>query len=997
MEWTLICLAHLFKILKPYLKKDFSAVFNSLLPLLDSDSADYVTNFAVECFAFVARDITDKEIFLTAIVTKLSAKINEEKISGDDLIRGCSQLLFEVIRGVNGQFHSCAEAYLHVYFELLPKVKPKHAELLFEVLSGMVTVMLQNIAPFNMQTYWLACYHALAQFRNVTNFSNFAFKKMLLLIGQTLETRDGKFLTNPNQFVTELIKVLDTCESYDDCLRSASDLVTVLLLSQNVILTQLDASRITKKVLTIPSTEIFEAFVWNCVKYSQFEILILPEFLRYIDSNHFGLSSLELMAKIILYKSPICGDGILLDSKRSYPIRLRSEKCLQKITTILMKAVKSETLFTDPREFLLALIIFPHIIGADVANVLDKINEQIEVCLNALKPHDAETNQIDSDYLAIQMENKRIIFILSILTETQIQLRQLQHCNSKPIKTINLRDKIQKLMQFSSCDNFRYIHTLRLLDLIITFEAKQPKETKSPDFNIDLFKMIHDGLSNNLVSRYHVVRRITAHLFHQFSTELKTTDTNLAIYGIFFDIESIETNIQTYREQLLLFQRIEPNPTFLSSLSKIHDPIKFDPLKYLLGFLHINFNLMWKPITEIITAYFSELNIEIFWPLYKARIDESTAVQRNKQMDDVHDDVDFIDGESCLSDEYLTVWRNTERSIDLVNYRILLWRIIPALGMLREIKNREIVTTFLDFIEHEYKRTIDRDTLTLQSQRERRSKKSTKGKFEAAIEELADDDDDDDNELEQIVDDQTVPAGTQRTLTSMLQVFVNQNNPKQLHREPELWSLYMDLLSHRNTDVQKLALDCIAAYKHKYLQPYLEHVKDLVDDTKFKGAIVHFKIDKESGLVQPEHRPQLMPIVMRILYSKMLLRVGGQKTANQTRKSLIMRFLGGCHEDEILIMLHMAFWMFESEFKDDARDMGLSVSITYIYMFIEVCKQFSFVFYLGNQGFSCSLLVIMTTKVPPSCGEELLFDWITTREENKLYLSSNIHLSIFCL
>lgn len=777
LEWTLICLAHLFKILKPYLKKDFSAVFNLLLPLLDNDNSENITNFAVECFAFIARDITDKEKFLLVLLSQLN--VNREQTCSENIVRGCSQLLFEVIRGVNGQFHSCAESYLRVYFELLSKLKAHQSKVLFEILSGMIMILVQHIAPANVQIFWNACYHALAQYKSVTNSKGAAFKYMLLLMGQALEIRDGKFLTNPNQFVTEVIKVIDSCENNEDCLRCTSDLVTVLLLSHNVILTQLDASRITKKVLVIPSTEIFESFVWNCVKYSQFEVLILPEFLRYLDSNHFGLSSLELMAKIILYKSPLSGDGISIDTRKIYPIRLRSEKCLQKIKSILSKVGKNQEYFNDPREFLLALVVYPHIVGADATKVLAIVNDQIDVCLNALKPHDGEILN-ESDNILIQTQNKRVLYILSILLETQIHLRESL---AKPTKSSEyLKIIVEKLIQFATCENYRYIQALRSLDLIVSYEATRPKDQRSSEFNIDLFKSIHEKLSNNLLSRYHYVRRITTHLLHQFSDELRSKDQEIAIYGIFFDIESIESNIHTYREQLLLFQRIEPNAKLLSSLAKVNESLKFDPLKYLLGFLHINFNLLWKPITELISAYFSDLDIETFWTLFKTQIDDTTTLLRNKQTDDVHDDVDFIDVNSCLGEIYLNIWRNSERSIDLVNYRILMWRIIPQLGMLREIKNREIVTIFLDFIEHEYKRTIDRDTYTLQAQRKRKLKKATKakGSNDTENEDVIDndhDENDEDND-EQIIDDQKLPAGTQRTLTNMLQVFINQNNPK---------------------------------------------------------------------------------------------------------------------------------------------------------------------------------------------------------------------------
>lgn len=928
-EWTLICLAHLFKILKPYLKKDFPAVFNLLIPLVDGENEEYVTNFAVECFAFVARDISDKPKLLMAILTKLTNKIRDENLeSSDYLARGCGQLLFEVVRGVNGQFHSCANEYLHVYFELLSKVKPQQSELLYGILSSMIMVMVQHIAPVNMRTFWDACLDTLAKFRNDPN-EIVAIKNLLLLIGQTVETRDGKFLLNASKFVGELLKTVDACESLDDCLRCTSDLVTVLLLSKNIVLTQLDASRIIKRILTIPSTEVFEAFVWHCGDYSQFEILILPEFLRYVESKCFDLNALELLAKIILHKAPLNGDGISID-KKTYPIRLRSEKSMHKIQTILTSVKKNEQFFTNPREFLLALIVYPHIIGADTTKVLKKINEIIEFCLNTLKIHDGD-GQTESHELQVCNQNKRIIFILSILIETQIQLRQLQSDSDEkavPVKGISLKNLSEKLLPFSVCENYRYIHALRVLDLVISYESDQPKKLRNPEFNIELFKTIHTALSTNLASRYHIVRRTTAHLLHQFSSEFQADGAESSIYKVFFDVESIEVTIHSYRQQLLLLQQIEPSAKFLSALTKLHAPMKFDPLKYLLGFLHVHFKLLWKPITELISAYFGELEIEEFWSLYKAKIDETTQLQRANQSDEIFDDAEFIDAGTSLGVEYTKIWQNNERPVDLVNYRILLWRIVPSLGMLREIKNREIVTIFLDFIEHEYKRTIDRDTLTLQAQRKRKSKKMFRGRRSHGAEEsvIADQEDEEEEADEQVVDSQNVPTGTQRTLINMMQVFVNQNNPKQLHREPELWSLYMELLSHRNNDVQKLALDCVAAYKHKYLQPYIDNLRDLIDDAKYKDALVHFKIDKENGLVQAEHRPQLMPIVMRILFSKMLTRVGGQKSSNQTRKSLVMRFLGGCHEDEVLIMLHMSFWMFESEFMDDAREMCLNVS-----------------------------------------------------------------------
>lgn len=917
LEWTLVCLAYLFKILKPFLKKDVSVVFDALIPLLNYRNPEHVTNFAAECFSFVARDIKDKEKFLSIILSKLAVQIDDELKQSAILTRGCGQLLFEIVHGVNDQFHSCAELYLRVYFDAFSKIKATQLDLLYDVLSETVTSLMKQISPMHMHTFWNACYQSLELFiQNKTETKNQAINQLLLLMGMALETRDGKFLTNPSGFVTVLLKVIEAPHINEKNLQCISEVVAVLLLSKNLNLTQLDASRISKRVLTLPYPNIFESFVLNCVNYVHFEMLLLPEFLRYLDSEHFSVNALELLAKIISIKAPLVCDGFTLPEKKTYPFRMHSEKCLRKIQKKITSAPENELFLEEPREVLLSTIVYPHIKGVEPTDVMNKINKLTGVCLDALKSNNPE---VELENSVNRIKNQQIIFTLSILVESQIQLIRNADGKRSHIKNeISLRKLVEKLLAFCRCENYRYIHALRLLDLIITFEKNQTKGETSAEFNTNLFYDIHKMLSNNLSSRYHIVRRTTAHLFDQFADVVKTADADQSIYSVFFAVESIEPTIHSYREQLLLLQKIEPTSRFLSSLPS---QIKYDPLKYLLGSLYVNFKLLWKPVMELIAEYFNELDIEEFWALYKAKIDETTVQQcANAPESDNQIDLDFLQADSCLSSHYTSIWSNEERPADLVNYRILLWQIIPSLGMLREIKNREIVTIFLDFIEHEFKKATDRDSLTWNAQRKRKQNKLLPAKendVQSDDEENADDTDK--------VEEQIVTKGTQRTLITMLQVFTNQNNPKQLHREPELWSLYLELLSHRNSAVQKLALDCIVAYKHKYILPYKEHLYNMVDDAKFKDAIANFKIDKESNLLQAEHRPQLMPLVMRILFRKMLMRAAGQKTPNQLRKSLVMRFLGGCHEEEILIMLNMSFWMFENDFKEDVREMCLNV------------------------------------------------------------------------
>lgn len=59
-----------------------------------------------------------------------------------------------------------------------------------------------------------------------------------------------------------------------------------------------------------------------------------------------------------------------------------------------------------------------------------------------------------------------------------------------------------------------------------------------------------------------------------------------------------------------------------------------------------------------------------------------------------------------------------------------------------------------------------------------------------------------------------------RTLLAHMNIFTKMKNPRSIYREPDLNRAYLDFLTHKNPEVQKMALDCLVSYKPKYLIPY---------------------------------------------------------------------------------------------------------------------------------------------------------------------------------
>ncbi len=300
-------------------------------------------------------------------------------------------------------------------------------------------------------------------------------------------------------------------------------------------------------------------------------------------------------------------------------------------------------------------------------------------------------------------------------------------------------------------------------------------------------------------------------------------------------------------------------------------------------------------MSKLLAEYAIRLSITEFWPIFREKLNSSTENIRNpilpEQLIDMHLK------SSVLNDLFRKMWTTADRT-DYVNYRILLWRMMADCGQLVETKNREIVEIFLDFIDTEYNRENESGVWNLISHSD--------VDVDMAEEEQ--------NE-NKVKDKKVVSSIAFRSFLPMMSVFTKLVNPKQLYREKDMWQLYMNLLSHWNTSVQKIALDCLMAYKHAYLMPYKEQLYGIIDEKTFKKTMIDFKLNKDESVVVEQHRKDLMPILMRILYSKLTTKA--PKGQGQERKSLILRTLGGCDENEILIILHMAFKVYERYLDDD--------------------------------------------------------------------------------
>ncbi|RKU46137.1 U3 snoRNP protein [Coniochaeta pulveracea] len=123
---------------------------------------------------------------------------------------------------------------------------------------------------------------------------------------------------------------------------------------------------------------------------------------------------------------------------------------------------------------------------------------------------------------------------------------------------------------------------------------------------------------------------------------------------------------------------------------------------------------------------------------------------------------------------------------------------------------------------------------------------------------------------------------------ALVDVFSKFINPKVLYQSEKVYQALLILLSNGDIEIQKLALKAILAWKQEGLKPYQESLEYLLDEARFKNELtVLFQGDNK---IQPDHRAELMPVLLRLLYGRTISKKGassGKHGLHNTRLAVI--------------------------------------------------------------------------------------------------------------
>ena len=106
---------------------------------------------------------------------------------------------------------------------------------------------------------------------------------------------------------------------------------------------------------------------------------------------------------------------------------------------------------------------------------------------------------------------------------------------------------------------------------------------------------------------------------------------------------------------------------------------------------------------------------------------------------------------------------------------------------------------------------------------------------------------------------------------AMVDLFGCFHNPKVLYRSSDVFLALQSLLTNGDAEVQKSALKALLTWKSEGIQRYQENLLNLLDDARFRDEISTFvHVDAQNSVVQEDHLPELMPVMLRLLYGRMI-------------------------------------------------------------------------------------------------------------------------------
>ncbi|KAI7894165.1 armadillo-type protein [Mucor mucedo] len=945
LESVFNCIAYLFKFLSRQILPDLNETFILLAPLLgeDNQAKPYVRHFTAEAFAFLLRKA--RGLDLSKIIKCILETLRKDP--SEQFEEGLAMLFFESIKQIDHRLHSRGEA---IYKELL--IQSYQENVSVEELS---TNSIHNLLT---KTTLLTLHHTYRQHYTpivdiVLNELDKQLKEselnekvlaiqmsvltMFVTVRKGSRVEDFKTVVSRLQAVT---KAVFNGKSYSKFLYSQVLRTIIGTLFHGSLEVVISGGRVILETLNhFDDIELIYGFYLSLAKlgWPNYTQICLPYIIKYTSSHFEGhafetilflseiLSTNALVLNAGSLSSTLTADGLLRFPAADGKKKSMVEGILDIMNTGFDWAKERDILnATDMKSDISNMSAIS--ILASALRILPKIQVSVDKVFNVLMSlfeslseflkNDAVNNELVDTPYVLGHKNYVLESLMGLVLESLAGiaahntgvLEKMKESHSKLVDQV-LVDHSKNEVVLSGIYGY--------LDLLYSGNVDNEK------FSLKNLEKIYPILKSNFSSYHRNCRLNTLKIIALYDQPLMKKDDDhkhdetCEIARIALNMEQVDANFKEFRDKVVLIQKLN----LITSSKRTPDLFADFAPRLSLGILTINLRPLWEEAKKILIT-FSQVNPEMYWSLIFGEIskfdDEKSLLWDgfNKSVLTKLDTTDepesgnatktgkisfecptfnkfmhtedrawsIMKGERAQSLALLfaELSKQERGHMDFWNYYNMMLLILKDTPVITEAKGRNLVTVFFNFLENE---------------------------FTSAPEE---DDDEEETENHQTQNNQftVLQKSSKITKTKManwLSLFAVFKNTKSVYRTQELNAAFMRIIAMGDIKLQTAALECIFTWKDPNIKPYADNLRNLVDDIKFRDELATFIQNEEQIQIDPAHRDGLMPVVMRVLYGRLIQRSkASSKSSKNARRKIILGGISCCKTNEIRYFIDLA-------------------------------------------------------------------------------------------
>ncbi|EEH47586.2 uncharacterized protein PADG_03670 [Paracoccidioides brasiliensis Pb18] len=861
IEWSFTCLAWIFKFLSRLLVPDLRQFLGIMSPYLGKErQKHFVTRFAAESMSFLIRKAALVYYKNKSPLEKAVTYLFEDLANTDGprqilmYQQGLMSMFADAIKGVNSAIHSNGADILRCLINASAVQNATQSALTEQILNGIVINLVHHTSPDTFGSVFdVICDHV----EHAKPNGNVAVTKLdIRLVFVSVTARKGSRIKNWKRVHQSLITLLGrVIESPNTPVYSIQLLLaTVAAAVQTSPMDEL-LSFMRPLMKSISNEKFSEYFLPFCSLFSsfgteRFQTVVLPYFQRFITSLWKD------------YESGLCLILPKLQAARcitSEPNKLGSVVCPNKWKDAIMERFIKPDLTDQDVAFLHSYTkLQDAILLSSEPSILPQLVQHLHIQLKAAM---APSTNLRESQITFARGQGFLAYV-----RLAIKLGSLDLCLWNKVVLIG--------PECSHCPVF--------LEAILAYMSACPKNDQVSDEGLEPFAT---ALIGNLSGSSHKIRLLSLKILQTLLSRMNDSDNTYIAIAI--EVEQSELSLQTSRYLSMQIRKLAIGYAAASTQKWLDRIIP----NFCFGLLSKRLASLWDDACDAIKAIcevqngeaivaelairglreLSPLDMEMGAP--EAESEEPTATSEFEcfNISNIEKTVStsFTDAQNSnllLIEDFKSAHSTSAQSSTSPRSQAL--KVLGAVPQVAEKRSRQFVPLFLSWATH------DEDISTI-------IKPNTSGQRPA--------------------DDSPSSPWNIRDRKAMLSVFGQFINPKVLYKSSEVHEALLGLLCNGDTEIQKSALKALFTWKSPAIQPYETNIMNIVDDARFRDELSEFvNASQENSTIKEDHRPDIFPLLLRLLYGKMVARggSGGGQGTQEGRRKTILRIISQLSEND---------------------------------------------------------------------------------------------------